>query len=127
MELALDDQGEEEDLTALEPSMMYDEAQLKAELALTLGIICAHSVACRDHLAAELGRLPMWAKSIRHRLLSALQDVSPNAFSDLMIYDEENVLLNSTEGWDGVAPKARAGEALNSQRARWEARQGADG
>lgn len=53
------------------------------------------------------------------------QDVSPNAFSDLMIYDEENILLNSTEGWDGVAPKARAADALHAQRSRWEVRQGA--
>jgi hypothetical protein len=127
MELALDEQGEDpQDYANMEPSAMYDEAQLKAELALTLGIICAHSVACRDHLATELGRLPMWAKSIRHHLLSALQDVSPNAFSDLMIYDEENVLLNSTEGWDGVNPKKRAGDALHSQRQRWELRQGAE-
>jgi len=126
MELALDDHGDDPEAYAnCEPNELYEEAQLKAELALTLGIICAHSVACRDHLAGELGRLPMWAKSIRHRLLSALQDVSPNAFSDLMIYDEENVLLNSTEGWDGVQPKARAGDALHAQRARWELRQGA--
>jgi len=125
MELALDDQGVEEGEVDMEPSVMYDEAQLKAELALTLGIICAHSVACRDHLATELGRLPMWAKSIRHRLLSALQDVSPNAFSDLMIYDEENVLLNSTEGWEGTNPKARAAAGLSNQRMRWELRQGA--
>jgi len=126
MELALDDQGEDQgDYTNQEPSTLYDEAQLKAELALTLGIICAHSTACRDHLAQELGRLPMWAKSIRQRLLSALQEVSPNAFSDLMLYDEENVLLNSTEGWDGTHPKHRAGEMLIAQRGRWEARQGA--
>jgi len=58
-------------------------------------------------------------------MLSALQDVSPNAFSDLMVYDEENVLLNSTEAWDGMNPKGRAGTALNSQRQRWELRQGA--
>lgn len=84
MELALDDHGDDpEEYASVEPSAMYDEAQLKAELALTLGIICSHSVACRDHLATELGRLPMWAKSIRHRLLSALQ-VSPSPPLDII-------------------------------------------
>jgi hypothetical protein len=101
---------------------MYDEAQLKAELALTLGIMCAHSVACRNHLAEELGRLPMWAKSIRHRLLSALQDISPNSFSDLMVYDEENCLLNSTQDWDGEDPKRRAKAMLAEQTERYAAR-----
>jgi hypothetical protein len=124
MELALDDCAEDpEAIQTMEPSDMYEEAQLKAELALTLGIICAHSVQCRDHLAEELSRLPMWAKSIRHRLLSALQDISPNSFSDLMIYDEENVLLNSTLDWDGSSPKARAASMLDEQRARCEARE----
>ncbi len=69
MELALDDHADDPSQYAeAHPSELYDEAQLKAELALTLGIICAHSVACRDHLSSELGRLPTWAKSIRHRL-----------------------------------------------------------
>jgi hypothetical protein len=123
MELVLDDQAEDPDqYSGMAPADMYDEAQLKAELALTLGIVCAHSVVCRDHLAMELGRLPMWAKSIRHRLLSALQEISPNSFSDLMIYDEENVLLNSTMDWDGTSPKARAAENLNAQRERYESR-----
>jgi len=49
--------------------------------------------------------------------------VAPNAFSDLMIYDEENVLLNSTESWDGTQPKNRASDALNEQRRRFDHRQ----
>jgi hypothetical protein len=123
MELALDDQAENpEAYSALQPADMYDEAQLKAELALTLGIVCAHSVACRNHLSEELGRLPMWAKSIRHRLLSALQDISPNSFSDLMVYDEENVLLNSTQDWDGEDPHGRAKAELAEQTDRYSAR-----
>jgi len=123
MELALDDKAEDpEAYSSMQPDDMYDEAQLKAELALTLGIMCAHSVACRNHLAEELGRLPMWAKSIRHRLLSALQDISPNSFSDLMVYDEENCLLNSTQDWDGEDPKRRAKAMLAEQTERYAAR-----
>merc|ERR1712195_15640 len=126
MELALDDQAEDpEAYASMQPADMYDEAQLKAELALTLGIVCAHSVACRNHLAEELGRLPMWAKSIRHRLLSALQDISPNSFSDLMVYDEENCLLNSTQDWDGEDPKGRAKMMLAEQTERYAARMAA--
>eukprot|EP00698_Gefionella_okellyi_P024080 TRINITY_DN8406_c0_g1_i1.p1 TRINITY_DN8406_c0_g1~~TRINITY_DN8406_c0_g1_i1.p1 ORF type:complete len:1030 (-),score=221.15 TRINITY_DN8406_c0_g1_i1:69-3158(-) len=88
--------------------------ELRTELSLALGLMCAADPTCRDRLRRELAPFPVYLSSLKKTLLQSLTAAEPEVFVNMHVFDVSGRLLNNERTAEGP-PERFARSVLKEQ------------